>query len=159
MSEADNLYRRLAPRDQPSGLAHVVIDTPGGSANKYKYDEQLGTFKLTRMLPARMHFPYDFGSVPGTRAEDGDPLDVLVLLDSPSFVGCLLTVVLIGGLKVEQFEKRRKLRNDRLIAMTKTPVNAPEIGSLGQLGRSRVHAIEEFLQSRTRTRTADRVAL
>jgi inorganic pyrophosphatase len=79
----------------------------------------------------------NFGSVPGTRAEDGDPLDVLVILESPSFAGCLVTARLIGGLHVEQFEKRRKVRNDRLIAMPETAVNKPDIRSLQQLGRSR----------------------
>jgi hypothetical protein len=89
MTAAINPYRRLSPRADESGLVNVVIDTPRGSANRYKYDEQLDIFKISRVLPAGINFPHDFGSVPGTRAEDGDPLDVLVLLESPSFAGCL----------------------------------------------------------------------
>jgi inorganic pyrophosphatase len=150
MTDAINPYRRLSPRADESGLVNVIIDTPRGSANKYKYDEQLEIFKISRVLPAGMHFPHDFGSVPGTRAEDGDPLDVLVLLDSPSFAGCLVTARLIGGLHVEQFEKRRKIRNDRLIAVPETAVNKPDIRSLQQLGRSRLREIEEFFVSYNR---------
>ena len=150
MTDAINPYRRLSPRADESGLVNVIIDTPRGSANKYKYDEQLEIFKISRVLPAGMHFPHDFGSVPGTRAEDGDPLDVLVLLDSPSFAGCLVTARLIGGLHVEQFEKRRKVRNDRLIAVPETAVNKPDIRSLQQLGRSRLREIEEFFVSYNR---------
>ena len=150
MTDSINPYRRLSPRADESGLVNVIIDTPRGSANKYKYDEQLGIFKISRMLPVGMHFPHDFGSVPGTRAEDGDPIDVLVLLDSPTFPGCLVTARLIGGLHVEQFEKRRKVRNDRLIAMPQTKVNKPEIRSLRQLERSHLREIEEFFVSYNR---------
>ena len=150
MLDSANPYRRLSPRAHERGLVNVVIDTPRGSANKYKYDEELGVFKISRALPAGMHFPHDFGSVPGTRAEDGDPVDVLVLLESPTFAGCLVTARLIGGLHVEQFEKRRRVRNDRLIAVPQTEVNKPDIHSLRQLGRSRLREIEEFFVSYNR---------
>jgi inorganic pyrophosphatase len=150
MTDFRNPYRRLSPRADERGVVNVIIDTPRGSANKYKYDEELGIFKISRVLPAGMHFPHDFGSVPGTRAEDGDPIDVLVLLESPTFAGCLVTARLIGGLHVEQFEKRRKVRNDRLIAMPQTAVNKPDIHSLRQLGRSRLREIEEFFVSYNR---------
>ena len=63
MTDSLNPYRRLSPRADESGLVNVIIDTPRGSANKYKYDEQLGLFKISRVLPAGMHFPHDFGSV------------------------------------------------------------------------------------------------
>ena len=144
------IERRVPPRDEATGLVHVIVDTPRGSPNKYKYDEELEVFRISRILPAGMHFPYDFGSVPGTRAEDGDALDVLVLLDWPSFAGCLLTTRLIGGLEVEQFEKRKKLRNDRLIAVPETPVNPSDIRSLRQIGRVRLREIEEFFVSYNR---------
>jgi inorganic pyrophosphatase len=150
MTDSVNPYRRLSPRADESDLVNVINDTPRGSANKYKYDEQLGIFKISRVLPAGMHFPHDFGSVPGTCADDGDALDVLVLLDSPSFAGCLVTARLIGGLHVEQFEKRGKVHNDRLIAVPQTAVNKPDIRSLRQLGPSRLREIEEFFVSYNR---------
>jgi len=73
----------LEARDPESRLVRVIIDTPRGSRNKYKFDEELGLFKLSRVLPAGMSFPFDFGSIPNTRAEDGDALDVLVLNEVP----------------------------------------------------------------------------
>jgi inorganic pyrophosphatase len=74
---------RLDAIDPDSGLVNVVIDTPRGSRCKYKYDEKTGLFRLAKLLPLGASFPYDFGFVPSTRGEDGDPLDVLVLVDEP----------------------------------------------------------------------------
>jgi hypothetical protein len=70
-----------------------------------------------------MAFPFDFGSIPGTRAEDGDALDVMVLTDAPLFVGCLVHVRLIGVIRATQTERRTSIRNDRLVASIETPVN------------------------------------
>ncbi len=87
---------KLAAIDSESGLLNVVIDTPKGSRNKYKLDEQSGQWRLSKMLPQGMAFPYDFGFIPSTRAEDGDPIDVLLLSDEPSFPGCIVPAKLIG---------------------------------------------------------------
>jgi inorganic pyrophosphatase len=70
----------------------AVIETPQGSRNKYKVDHQTGRIRLDRMLFTSTVYPQDYGDIPGTLAEDGDPLDVLVWLDEPTFPGCLLTV-------------------------------------------------------------------
>ena len=145
-SPADGLMF-LPPREAKTGLVHVVIDSPRGSSNKYKYDEQLRVFRVSRLLPAGMHFPYDFGSVPGTAAEDGDPLDVLVLMDSASFPGCLITVRLIGGLRVKQREQTRWIQNDRLLAIPETPVNAAQTRSIRSLSPTRIREIEHFFRS------------
>ncbi len=138
---------RIEPRDSSSGLVHVVIDTPRGSGNKYKLDEAWGVYKISRILPAGMHFPYDFGSVPGTRAEDGDPLDVLVIMDAPTFPGCLITTRLIGGIRARQREGGKMIRNDRLIAVPETPVNPAPIRSIRSIAESRLREIEHFFQS------------
>jgi inorganic pyrophosphatase len=139
---------KIPPRAE-GGLVNVVIDTPGGSRNKYKFDEELGIFRISRILPVGMAFPYDFGSVPGTRAEDGDPLDVLVLMHAPTFPGCLVTVQLIGILRAEQVEAKR-VRNDRLIAVPVTSVNRAPIRELSQMNREQLHGIEEFFISYNR---------
>ena len=92
MSEPlDNLDSRAEP-----GLINIIIDTPKGSRNKFKYDEKTRCFRLSLILPAGAFFPYDFGSIPMTYAEDGDALDVLVISEVPSFAGCLITGKLIG---------------------------------------------------------------
>jgi inorganic pyrophosphatase len=84
-------------------------NTPKGSRNKYKFDERGGFIRLSRILPAGMSFPYDFGSIPRTRAEDEDALDVLVLTDASLFVSCLVRVHLIGVIRATQTEKRKTI--------------------------------------------------
>jgi inorganic pyrophosphatase len=123
---------------------NVLIDTPKGSRNKYKIDEASGLFRLSRILPAGMQFPYDFGSVPRTSADDGDALDVLVLMDAPTFPGCLIEVRLIGVLRARQKEKRKTIRNDRLIGVAETPVNRPGARRIDDLGETRLSEIEHF---------------
>ena len=134
----------LKARDPESGDVRVVIDTPAGSRNKYKLDESTGLFRVSRILPRGMAFPHDFGSVPGTCAEDGDPLDVLVLGMAPSFPGCLVNVRLIGVLRAAQTERGKSIRNDRLIGCASTPVNRPAITELKSLDPQHLHEIEEF---------------
>jgi inorganic pyrophosphatase len=133
----------LPPRTD-SGLVHVIVDTPKGSGNKYKYDPDLRVFKLSRVMPPGMHFPCDFGAIPSTTAEDGDALDVAIMTEHPSFSGCLLTVRLIGVLEAEQTENGRTIRNDRLIAVAETPVNHPEIRTLADLPAGTMTALEQF---------------
>src|ERR1700704_563496 len=87
--------------DDPE-LVSVVVETPKGSRNKYAYDPDERIFALKKVLPAGMSFPYDFGFVPSTRGGDGDPLDVLVLMDEPAFAGCKLTCRVVGVIEVEQ---------------------------------------------------------
>jgi inorganic pyrophosphatase len=140
----------IDPRSPGGRQISVVVDTPRGSRNKYKYDEQLGLFRLSRILPSGMSFPYDFGSVPRTRAADGDALDVLILTEAPTFVGCLLTVRLLGVLRATQKEKGKSIRNDRLIAIPETPVNHPAIRDLRQLDQNRIEEVEQFFLSYNR---------
>ena len=139
-----NLLSSLEPRDARTGLVRVVVDTPRGSPNKIKYDEELGCFELSRILPAGHVFPYDFGSVPGTRAADGDALDVLVLLDEPTFPGCLVTVKLIGAIAAEQCSGTKTVRNDRLVGAPQTETNAAAYRRLDELGADRLDEIEHF---------------
>jgi inorganic pyrophosphatase len=134
--------------DADSGLVNVVIDTPRGSRCKYKYDEKAGVFRLGKLLPLGATFPYDFGFVPSTRGEDGDAVDVLVLLDEPVFVGCVVPVRLIGVLEAEQTEQSGEtVRNDRLLGVVETPYNPPEVRSLDELHKQRVDEIEHFFTS------------
>jgi inorganic pyrophosphatase len=143
----ETLFDTIPPRDPATKLVNVIIDTPRGSRNKFKFDETLGCFKLSRILPAGHSFPYDFGSIPGTRAADGDALDVLVLMDEPTFPGCLVTVRLIGVIAARQAAKRRMERNDRLVAVPQTPVNTFPIQRISELGRDRLDQIEHFFIS------------
>lgn len=105
----------LKPRSDDS--FQVIIETPKSSRNKYSYDPEQGIFTLRKVLPEGMVFPYDFGFLPRTLAADGDPIDVLLLMDVPAFPGCLVPSRLIGVMEGEQLDGKKKVRNDRLIAV------------------------------------------
>jgi inorganic pyrophosphatase len=124
--------------------ALVVIETPKGSPNKLKFDAVLGCFRLTKVLPTGMVFPYDFGFLPGTRAADGDPLDVLVLMDAPVFPGCVVPSRVIGILEAEQRRERRWLRNDRIIAVAEEAPTQRGIKRLGDVDATLLADLEAF---------------
>jgi inorganic pyrophosphatase len=105
----------LNPRSEDT--FQVIIETPKASRNKYSYDPEQGIFTLRKVLPEGMVFPYDFGFLPRTLASDGDPIDVLLLMDVPAFPGCLVPSRLIGVMEGEQLDGKKKIRNDRLIAV------------------------------------------
>jgi inorganic pyrophosphatase len=129
----------------------VVIETPKGSRNKLKYDEERDRFRLSRVLPTGMAFPFDFGFVVDTRAEDGDPLDVLVLSDAPLPMGCLVEVRLVGILEVEQRERSGDLvRNDRLIAVAETSTTHAATRDLGDVNPALLDEIEAFFDQYNR---------
>jgi len=140
----------LPSREPASGRVHVLIDTPAGSRNKYKYDAALGAFCISRRLPAGLCFPHDFGFIPGTRAEDGDALDAMVLGAEPCFPGCLTATRLIGIVHAEQVESGRRIRNDRLIACAETRVNPALFRELHEVPEEALRAIEVFLEAYNR---------
>jgi inorganic pyrophosphatase len=130
-----------------TGELHVIIDTPKGSRNKFKYDAEHGLFRLGSVLPAGAVFPFDFGYVPSTKGGDGDPLDVLVLMDEPAFVGCLVPSRLIGVIQADQTQDQETTRNDRLIAVAVASRNHADIQSLEQINEHLVREIEHFFIS------------
>lgn len=83
------------------GAVHVLVEIPTGGRNKYEYDPDLDIIALDRTLYGAVHFPTDYGFVPGTLSSDGDPLDALVMVEEPTFPGCLLRVRLLGLLNIE----------------------------------------------------------
>jgi inorganic pyrophosphatase len=138
----------LSATDSNSGTVNVIIETPKGSRNKFDYDKELGLFKLGGVLPAGAVFPFDFGFVPSTLGEDGDPLDVLVVMDEPAFAGCLVPSRLIGVIEAEQTERDgMTTRNDRLIAVAENSRAHHDVRSLDQLNESLVAEIEYFFVS------------
>jgi inorganic pyrophosphatase len=105
----------LAARDPDSGLVRVIIDTPRASRNKYKFDPELGLFKLSRVLPL--------------------------------FAGCLVLAHLIGIIRVQQTERGKTIRNDRLLGVIETPVNKPVIRDVKALPKEQLREIEHFFRS------------
>ncbi len=92
-----NLYD-LDPGPESPEIVRMIVEIPKNCGNKYEYDEELGVFRLDRALYSPMHYPGDYGFIPGTLADDGDPLDVLALVQEPSFPGCLIEVRAVGVL-------------------------------------------------------------
>jgi inorganic pyrophosphatase len=133
------------PPDRPGdGVLQVIIETPRGSRNKYNFDPGQRIFTLKKVLPAGMVFPYDFGFIPSTRGGDGDPLDVLVLMDEPAIPGCLVPVRLIGVIEAEQREGRKRVRNDRLLAVAEATHLYAHVRSYTDLPDGVVQEIGEF---------------
>ena len=145
-------YPDLSPFDKESGHVNAIIDTPKGSRNKFKFDERLGLFRLGGALPIGSVFPFDFGYVPSTQGGDGDPLDVLILMDEPAFTGCLVAAKLIGVIEANQTEVGITTRNDRLIAVAADSRNQSHLRFLGDLNANLVHEIEQFFVSYNETK-------
>ena len=143
---------KLGPFDKESGYVNAIIDTPKGSRNKFKFDERLGLFRLGGALPIGSVFPFDFGYVPSTQGGDGDPLDVLILMDEPAFTGCLVAAKLIGVIEANQTENGVTTRNDRLIAVAADSRNHSHFRFLGDLNTNLVHEIEQFFVSYNQTK-------
>lgn len=142
------VYDKLSAFDDESAELNVVIETPKGSRNKYNYDEEKGLFKLGGVLPVGAYFPFDFGFIPNTLGGDGDPLDVLILMDEPAFCGCLIAARLIGVIEANQTERDGKTeRNDRLIAVSANSHLHENIKSINDLNEKLVDQIEHFFKS------------
>ena len=123
----------LKPLKKKEGLLQVIIETPAGSRNKFAFDPDQKIFTLKKVLPAGMSFPYDFGFLPQTLAPDGDPIDVLLLMDEPAFPGCSVPARLIGVIEGEQVDGKKKIRNDRLVAVAEANHMYANVKKLGDL--------------------------
>jgi inorganic pyrophosphatase len=135
---------QLKPFNKDKKLLRVVIETPKGSRNKFAFNSEQQIFELKRVLPAGMEFPYDFGFIPSTLAADGDPVDVLVLMDEPAFPGCVLLGRLVGAIEGEQHTHKSKERNDRIIVVEQDAHRFGSIGSVDDLGKQFRKELEEF---------------
>jgi inorganic pyrophosphatase len=143
MNKKEKSSKKSAAPIKPASI-DVIIETPKGSRNKFKYDSTSRMFKLSKVLPEGMMFPYDFGFVPSTIGDDGDPLDILVLMDEPTFPGCLLECRLIGVIEAEQEENHEKERNDRLVAVAQQSLLYSDIGHIQDLAAPVLRQIQAF---------------
>jgi inorganic pyrophosphatase len=143
-------YSDVSTWSKTDERVHVVIDTPKGSRNKFKFDASLGLFKLGHVLPLGAYFPYDFGAVPQTAADDGDPIDVMVIADEPTFVGCVQDVQLIGVIEAQQTVDAQTVRNDRLLGVPVTSVNSPALNHINELGAEAIGQLELFFEAYNR---------
>jgi inorganic pyrophosphatase len=147
-----NLAKLPHNLDTKKNECRAVIETPKGRRNKFDYDPELEAFTLGGLLPEGMSFPYDFGFVPSTTAADKDAIDVLVLLDEPAHVGCVLTVRLIGVMEAEQSSKGKTTRNDRLIGVAVHSYEHENIKSVKELNQPFLDQLEQFFISYNKSR-------
>lgn len=136
------------PHVDEKGRLRAVIESPQGSRNKLKYEPALGALVADASLPAGMTFPFDFGFFPSTRASDGDPLDVLILMDSPGYPGVIVPVRLLGVLEGEQSDDAGKpYRNDRLIAVALGTTERGNLERLRDLDEQLMRQIGSFFET------------
>ena len=133
-------YSKLPAGENAPDRVNAVIEIPHGSVNKYEYDKQLHVFRLDRTLYSPVHYPGDYGFIPSTLGHDGDPLDVLVLVDEPSFPGCLIEVRPIGVLRMVDQGKG----DEKILAVVESDPTYRQIKDYGQVFPHQLREIEHF---------------
>ena len=118
----------------------MIVEIPQHSANKYEYDGELGVFRLDRALYSPLHYPGDYGFIPGTLADDNDPLDVLVLVQQPSFPGVLIEVRPVGILNMVDNDER----DQKVLAVPNRNPRYDEIHTMDQIFPHVRREIEHF---------------
>src|ERR1700724_4795888 len=144
MNDLTALPNELDPK---KGQCRIVIETPKGCRNKFDYDPDSGLFKLGGLLPEGMMFPFDFGFIPSTLGEDGDPLDIMVLMDAPAHVGCLMDVRIIGIIEAKQIQDGKTETNDRLLGVAVHSYDHEDLDSISDVSKPLLDQVEEFFFS------------
>ena len=138
--------------DEKKDVCRAIIETPKGSRNKYDYDAESGLFKLGGLLPEGMMFPFDFGFLPSTLAEDGDPADIMVLMDAPAHVGCLMDIRIIGIISADQTADGKTEINNRLLGVAVHSYAHEDLTSIDQVSKTLLTQVEEFFVSYNKQR-------
>jgi len=134
--------------DSKARTVRAIVETPPGRRSKFNYSPESGLFELHDILPAGMSFPMAFGFVPNTLAEDGDPIDIVVLADEDLPVGCLASVRLLGVIEAVQTERDgASNRNDRLIGRVEKSRIYADVDDLECLGRAMVGELTRFFET------------
>lgn len=116
-------YLQLPLGENAPRVVNAVIEIPAGGVNKYEYDKKLDIFRLDRTLHSPVHYPGDYGFIPRTLSQDGDPLDVVVLVDDPTFTGCLMQVRPIGILEMLD----QGVKDEKILAVTNSDPRYEEV--------------------------------
>ncbi len=130
--------------DTKSSTCRAIIETPKGARSKFDYDPDSGLFLLAGLVPAGMAFPLSFGFIPSTRADDGDPVDVMVLHDESIPVGTLVSIRLLGVIEGRQTEHGKTVRNDRIVAVTTCSHEYERVKDIEQLGKKFLDHLTQF---------------
>jgi inorganic pyrophosphatase len=131
------------PAQPKPGLLNVLIEIAGGSKNKYEYDKDLQAFALDRVLYSSVKYPYDYGFVPNTLADDGDPLDGIVMMDEPTFPGCVIAARPIGMLEMIDGGDR----DEKILCVPDKDPRYAHVKSIKDIAPHRLAEIEEFFRT------------
>jgi len=138
--------------DTKKHICRAIIETPKGCRNKFDYDPHSRLFMLGGLLPEGMMFPFDFGFIPSTLGEDGDPLDIMVLLDAPAHVGCLVEVRIVGVIQATQSEGGVTDTNNRLLGVAVHSYAHEHLKSLKDVSPTLLSQVEQFFISYNKQR-------
>lgn len=133
----------LIPPQPKPGIVNVLIEIPGGSKNKYEFDKEMGAFALDRVLYASVQYPFDYGFIPNTLADDGDPLDGMVIMDEPTFPGCVIAARPIGMLEMIDGGDR----DEKLLCVPDKDPRYANVKSLDDIASHRLEEIAEFFRT------------
>jgi inorganic pyrophosphatase len=131
------------PAEPKKGLVNVLIEIPAGSKNKYEFDKELNAFALDRVLYASVQYPYDYGFIPNTLADDGDPLDGMVIIDQPTFPGCVIAARPIGMLEMIDGGDR----DEKILCVPDKDPRYSAVQSLKDVAPHRLEEIAEFFRT------------
>jgi len=131
------------PAQPKPGLINVLVEIAGGSRNKYEFDKDMNAFALDRVLYSAVNYPYDYGFVPNTLADDGDPLDGLVMMDEPTFPGCVIAARPIGMLEMIDSGDR----DEKILCVPAADPRYAEVKSLKDVAPHRLEEIAEFFRT------------
>jgi inorganic pyrophosphatase len=148
----DDLTKLPNSLDPNKRVCTAIIETPRGSRNKFDYDPDSNLFKLGGLLPEGMMFPFDFGFIPSTLGDDGDPLDIMVLMDAPAHVGCLMEVRVIGVIEAKQTEDGKTETNDRLLGVALHSYDHEGLDNIDDVSKTLLAQVEAFFVSYNKQR-------
>ncbi len=133
----------LIPAQPKPGIINVLIEIPAGSKNKYEFDKDINAFALDRVLYASVQYPYDYGFIPNTLADDGDPLDGMVIMDQPTFSGCVIAARPIGMLEMIDGGDR----DEKILCVPDKDPRYANVNSLKDIASHRLDEIAEFFRT------------
>ncbi len=133
---------RLSPSPS-SGLVNLLVEIPAGSRNKYSYSHSSGVMRLDRVLHSSIRYPFDYGFIPHTLAEDGSPLDAMVIMAEPTFAGCLIKARPIGVLDLYD----RDVYDGKILCVPDADPRQDEIRSIRQIAASQLEDVAEFFRT------------
>lgn len=132
-----NLWKDLEPGPSVPEVVYAVIEIPKGSRNKYEYDKDMEAFALDRVLYSPFHYPAEYGIIPQTLWDDGDPMDIIVLMDQPTFPGCVIETRPIGIMRMIDGDDH----DDKILGV---PINDPRCNDINDINDVSSHLLDEI---------------